>query len=139
MIKRAKVKILLGNFIDTFLEIDGVNYPAREIVLTQRIEENGPVTRLKLTRCFNSEGVFTPDLFGRPIVEEFIASPLIIATDKREFDTTTTLHEQLENKLLEGLSDELKEQFRATTGAPFEERIDKVNYDRIRSKAAEFD
>ena len=94
MIKRAKVKILLGNFIDTFLEIDGVNYPAREIVLTQRIEENGPVTRLKLTRCFNSEGVFTPDLFGRPIVEEFIASPLIIATDKREFDTTTTLHEQ---------------------------------------------
>jgi hypothetical protein len=73
MIKRAKVKILLGNFIDTFLEIDGVNYPAREIVLTQRFEENGPVTRLKLTRCFNSEGVFTPDLFDRPIVEEFIA------------------------------------------------------------------
>ena len=125
MIKRAKVKILLGNFIDTVLEIDGVNYPAREIVLTQRFEENGPVTRLKLTRCFNSEGVFTPDLFDRPIVEEFIADPLIIATDKNEFDTTP-LHEQLENKLLEGLSDEFIARIKAETGKTLSERVDKV-------------
>ncbi len=126
MIRRAKVKIMLDDCMHTLLEVNDIIYPAKEIVLIQHIEGSEPMTRLKLTRCFNREGYFTEDLMDRPIVEEFIADPLIITKDKSEFDTKTPLHEQIEQKILEGLSDELEERFRAEKADTFEARVQNI-------------